>query len=536
MPVTQSNLSPETRHESMRGGHVDAEESWCTIDRRQISQTKRAIPVENSRKEQSFTSTMRGLYCGEGRDPPEGISNRDEEPDKIEAHRIEMETQRARRLAMEAQRVHRMKTETQSAPHRKSTRPKSSSTRPKSTSRKVVTQSYYGCEVKTERRAKEAMIKAANRFNDREIIERYMSPGTETNNSAMLFLANSLFSSNQYIFEFLHENGFFNPSSQYVVNSLASDFVTQSQKLSNAILTAERASGEAVRNMIVSCVNNFVATSNKLATVLEEDYTAKSKAAGSAKDNVLNSIIVKRNQISDSLYTYFQRTVDDESPDANTSKATEETARFLEDAQKLTNFLNTEVEKELSGDSNGIEVCGIAKTPTSPPTSPRSELRKKSLFQCHEKESIAGDASDVLSTASSFLDFINGSSLSGMFDEDERDARDSGVSEAHLDVIFERMNISVPTEKKAKGANSSTSEWGNTKQTKPTKLSMREKRKLITIARSQARQARRDKILEKKKARAKDHQSFLVSENKDIWGKMSGIRIGKGRSSSMAEI
>ena len=518
----------------MRGGHVDVEESWCTIDRRQISQTKRVIPVENSRNEQSFTSTMRGLYCGEGRDPPEGISNRNEEPDKIEAHRIEMETQRAHRLEMEAQRAHRKKAETQRAPHRKSARPKSTSTHPKSTSRKLVTQSYYGTEVKTERRAKEAMVKVANRFNDREIIERYMSPGTETNNSAILFLANSLFSSNQYIFEFLHENGFFNPSSQYVVNTLASDFVIQSQKLSNAILTAERTSGEVVRNIIVSCVNNFVATSNKLATVLEEDYTAKSRAAGSAKDNVLNSIIIKRNQISDSLYTYFQRTVDDESHDANTSKATEETARFLEDAQKLTNFLNTEVEKELSGDKRGIEVCGIAKTPTSPPTSPRSEARKKSLFQCHEKESIAGDASDVLSTASSFLDFINGSSLSGMFDEDERDARDSGVSEAHLDVIFERMNISMPTERKAKGANSSTSEWGNTKQTKPTKLSMREKRKLITIARSHARQARREKILEKKKARAKEQSSS--SDNKDVWGKMSGIRIGKRSSSSMAEI
>jgi len=496
----------------MSDGYVD-DESWCVQDQTMnisAPKTKRVVSDESNRNEQSYTSSMRDYIYGEKRDPPEG-----EEPDKIEAHRMEMETQRA--------------------PHRKSSRPR------KSSSRKIVTQNYYGREVETEKRVKNSMLKVAHTFNDKEIIQRYMSPGTETNNSAMLFLAGSIFSSNQYIFEFLHENYFFNPTSQHLVNNLASDFVTASRNLSNAILTAERASGTVVKNMIVSCVNKFVSSSNKLASVLEEDYTERSIAAGSAKDDVLNNIIYKRNQISDSLHKYFQRTVDDEKAIQDVKEA-KETARFLEESQKLTNFLNTEVEKELSGKEDGVEVRGITRKNTFETT--RSEARKKSLFQCREKESIAGDASDVLSTASSFLDFINGSSLSVMFDEDERDTKDSGVPEAHLDVIFERMNLSIPAEVKAKDAgasstttststSSSATEWGNTRQTQKTKLTAREKRKLLTMARSQARQARREKNLEKKKARAKEQQS----SEKDIWGKMSGISmVRKGRKSSMAEI
>ena len=132
------------------------------------------------------------------------------------------------------------------------------------------------------------------------------------------------------------------------------------------------------------------------------------------------------------------------------------------------------------------------------------------------------DASDAVSTASSFLDFIEGSNLSMMFNED---GEDSLSAEAHLDEIFERINISVPKQQRMGGT--AKIEWGHIKQMKSIRRRAKEKRRLYLVTRNQARQERQQKRREKKKARAKDQ-----TENKDIWSKMTII----GRKSKRKSI
>lgn len=134
------------------------------------------------------------------------------------------------------------------------------------------------------------------------------------------------------------------------------------------------------------------------------------------------------------------------------------------------------------------------------------------------------DASDAVSTASSFLDFIEQSNLSMMFNED---GEDSLSPEVHLDAIFQRINISVPKQQ-LKGSTGKI-EWGHIKQMKSIRRRAKEKRRLYLITRNQARQERQQKRREKKKARAKEQ-----TENNDIWSKMTNIgRKSKRKSGSI---
>lgn len=459
----------------MKGQYEAAEESWSTDRRKDPATTRVVIPDSkvNRKDEQIFTDMAQGCVYGENREPAEDTSHRDEEPDKIETHRMMMENQQA----------------------------------PQETIQEIVHQNYYACEVKSEERVKSSMMKLANyTLNENEIIKTYLSPGTETNNSAMLLLARTLFSSNRYIFEFLNENGFFRPSSQNAVNALASDLLSHSRQLCDVLLRAERSSEVATKNMVVSCVNNFVSASNKLATVLEQDYVRKS---ATAKDNVLNNIMSTRNQISNSLLGVF----------SNVSKGTGGTDCFLADAQEFIHFLYSGLDKDkLLANQNSNKKL---KPPQINPI-------KNPLF---EFEDSINDASDILSTASSFLDF-NESSLSVMFEEDERDARDSGLPETHLDAIFERMNLSIPNEHVEDDAGSTLelqSADGGYGPPEIPKLTAREKLRLVVLARSQARQEKKQKNLEQKKARraSKQQEQSDDSNNNNmdhrIWSKMSII-------------
>ena len=181
---------------------------WCPGPDTTSSQSNHSNVVKQD--PQNLMDSMYGLLYSEQRESKE-------EPDKIEAHRRMMESPR-----------------------------EIVSTSP----RMLVTQRQ--CE--TERKGKTRMLQFVNQtLNENEIIRRYLSPATESSNSAMLFLAGTIFSSNRYIFELLNEGGFFSPKSQKLVNAVGSDFIDQSQKLSNIIIKSERSSGEAIEKAVVVC-------------------------------------------------------------------------------------------------------------------------------------------------------------------------------------------------------------------------------------------------------------------------------------------
>jgi len=453
----------------MKGLPSDDEDAWWTVAKVKTSVLTRYVPesphhsnlIKNDQEERSFTDTLRDLFWGEQRDPPE-------ERDNIESHRKLME-------------------------------------RP----RDIVTQNYYAAEVESEKRVKKSMLKVANQtLDEKEIIKRYLVPETETNNSAILFLAGTLFSSNRFIFELLNENGVFSPRSQNLVNSLASDFITQSKQLSDVLLKAERTSGVAAKKLVVSCVNNFVSTSNRLVTVLEEELNEKALAINSAKEVMLNNIITRRNRISDYLYDFFRRTVEVEKSISSTSASSVpqpfrvvNSSQYLIDAEKFTNFLYTDVDKT-QGSASDKMTNGIKNSQRNLLDQKeddvyngmsrkfRTELRDLDDKIMHHKT--ISDRSDLLSTASSFLDFINESSLSLMFEEDERDMWNAGVSETHLDEIFQRMNLTIPKDDRKNVDDTSVlstpSKWGKARS-----KTSQPKRKQST-AKASAKEKHRQKI------------------------------------------
>lgn len=432
---------------------MNDEESWCSgsgseaiVSKESKPNSKKSSTLDQKSQEQpTFANVIRAIFYGEQREPTEDTSQRDVTPDKIEAYRWFMDGPR-----------------------------------------EMVTQNH--CTVET--RGQNSMLKFANQtLDETEIIKRYLGPGAEINNSAMLFLAGTLFSSNQYLFELLNEGGFFTPSSQNLVNSLASDFINQSKQLSSILLKAERSSGASINNAVVSRVNNFVSTSNKLSKALLQECNKKAAAAGSAKEVLLNNIIAKRDQISNSLYDFFQRTVAVEksnvlasaSKAASISKEVGDTVCFRADAEKFTTFLYEGVNTD--GFACGNEVDSIRKVCSS-----------------QSDEKYTTDTSDIMSTASSFLDFVNMSSLSAMFDEEELSTKNADVAEEHLDAIFERINLSLP--KKKRNGNTFTQ---TNKMPAPKRLTAREKRRQMIIARGQEREEKKkQKRLGKKKAIAED--------------------------------
>jgi len=439
----------------------NVETTWCMGAEKEALVSKEVIPdstqqhnfEQESQRQPYFTEMIRTIFYGEEKE------QRDEKPDKIEAHRLLMEG-----------------------------------------SRELVTKGHNDVETKghhsVEERTKGSMLLLANQtLDENQIINRYLSPGTHSNNSAMLFFAGTLFSSNQYIFELLNENGVFNPSSQKLVLALSSKFATQSKELCNALLEAERSSGAAIQNAVVSCVNDFVSTSDELAKVLEQDMDATAATVGAAKEvsaSILNNIIAKRNQISSSLYEFFQRTVAVEksivsasaSSAAYVSKELGDSVRFLADAEKFSNFLYAGMNPKKFACGNVDDISNNSRIDAK-----RKNKSKKGGINTKNKNTRDSDG-DILSTASSFLNFINESSLSFMFEEDEQSNRDTGKPEAHLDAIFKRMNLKIPQIKKEKVAgthSSPSSNWSCTPPQTTIKVSARERRRQMIKARSQAR-------------------------------------------------
>jgi hypothetical protein len=497
----------------MRGDPLNAEDSWCT------SSPKGAIPEstqqhafdQNRQEQPHLTEVIFALFYGEQREPTEDASDRDEEPDKIEAHRMLME-------------------------------------RPK----EIVTQNQHTLMVESEARLSNFMLQMANQtLDENEILKKYFSPGTETNNSAMLFLAGTLISSNRYIFDFLHENGVFTPSSQKLVNLLASDFTTQSKQLYKLILISEQSSRAAIKNKLVSCVNDVVATSNQLAKILNHDYDAKNTIVDSTNNisiSVLNNIIAKRNQISNFLYDFFQRIVQVEtvqdgksvvsasaSSAADILKELGDTECFLADAEEFTTFLYSSLGTENITCGNGVD--DIRNTRTTRSDNRQIDAKNNTHIQSDEKA--IADPNDNLSTASSFLDFLNESSLSAMFEEDELEiTRDTGVApKEHLNSIFARMNLSIPKQKETISNEEPKDDaipWG-WDQSKIETCSAKEKRRHMALLRSLERQERKNrKNLEKKKARAKESEKD-PSKPLSIVGRKSK-RLPQGKVGVLLEI
>jgi hypothetical protein len=529
----------------------DTEDSWCT------SVTKReVVPVskEQQTEQQNFTDVLRGLFYSEERELTEDGR---EEQDKIEAHRglfdSEQRDGREGQDKIEAHRIMMERPREKDSPREENKR---GATSPKevNNSRAIVTQGYYGSQLKTVKRTKTSMVRMAKQTLDEEqVIKKYLTPGTEDNNSAMLFLAGTLFSSNRYIFEFFNENGYFLPDSQKLVNALASDFADQSKRLRDALLKAERSASDAVRNLVVSCVNDFVATSNDLAKVLEEDYAAKSAAIDSTKTAIdstktaaLNNIITTRNQISNSLYEFFQRIIEAEksmvsatvSSATSVSKNIGDTVRFLTDAEQFSNFLfaGTDTKRVECGngcnDVQTITNCSRTEPEVSPSfDAPITPTRTTTGIPGDDK-TVAPDITDVLSTASSFLDFIHGQSLSAMFSEDERENRKGSVCDVNLDAIFERMDISIPEEEPEIGLDDNefdddpkenenvttktVSGTGRSSWIQSKRLSAREKRNRMITARIKAREEKKQK-----RARAKEESEKNSLRKKSLLGRRS---------------
>lgn len=505
----------------MKGDPLNAEDSWCTATKPMASASKGAIPEstqqhtfdQNSQEQPHLTEVILALCYGEQREPTEDASGRDEEPDKIEAHRMLMD-------------------------------------RP----REIVTQNQHTLMVESDARLSSSMLQIANQtLDENETLKRYLSSGIETNNSAMLFLAGTLISSNRYIFDFLNQNGFFTSSSQKLVNILASDFTTQSKQLYKLILKAERSSGAAIKNKLVSCVNDVVATSNQLAKILNHDYDAENTIVGSTNKismSVLNNIIAKRNRVSNFLYDFFQRTVQVETVQAEKSivsasassaadilKELGDTERFLTDAEEFTTFLYSSLGTKNIACDNGVD--DIRNT-TGTTSSNNRKIDAKNSTHIQSDEIAIADSSDIMSTASSFLNFLNETSLSAMFEEDELEiTRDAGVApKEHLDSIFARMNLSVPKQKETIPNEEPKDDaipvgWG---QSKPETYSAKEKRRQMVLLRSLARQERKNRnSSEKKKARAKESEkdpSKLLS----IIGRMSTKRLPQGKLGVLLEI
>jgi len=455
---------------------------WCPGPGTATLQSKSANYT--SKEQPNLMNSIRGLLYREQREVME-------EPDKIEAHRMMMETPR------------------EILPP---------------TPTKLVTQRLCAAE----RKGRMTILQFVNRtLDENEIIKRYLSPGTQTNNSAILFLAGTIFSSNRYIFELINEGGFFSPKSQQLVNSVASDFINQSKNLSNLILKAERSTGEGVKKTVVSCVNEFVSTSNKLSKAIQLEYEAKTAAIGYGNQLVLKNAIEKRNQISECLYDFFQRTVEVEKSIVsastksamNVSEEVENTMRLLADAEKFTKFLYAGLNVDRLACSTGIDNLSNIDT-------------RKRISQQSDQKSTTGttdettDMSDIMSTASSFMNYLNMSSLSAMFDEEELNSRDESFPDTHLDAIFERMNLSLPYEtintpneneeipneeipnEKVKN-NSTSNRWGwvsSNKRSSKTKTPARDKRKQMMIARSQARHEKKQNRIGKKKNRTKESE------------------------------
>lgn len=489
-------------------GKVGNDNSWCEIKNSASKELVRVSDKPNTIDRKSnagphFTEVIRRLFYGEQREPEDDTSQRDEEPDRIEAHRSFME-------------------------------------RPRS----LVKENHYALS----KRSEGSMNHLANQIlDDDEIIKRYLSPETGSDNSAMLFLAGTLFSSNQYTFELLNESGFFNPKSQKVVNGLASEFVTRSKQLVKVLMQAERSSGAAMKNLVVSCVNNFVSTSNRLSKALEQEVNAKDAAIGSVKEasasasvSVLNDIIAKRNQISNSLYSFFMRIVKSEKSEVSTSG---NPIQFLTDAKKFSNYLFTGMNAENFAYGKGIE--GIANDSNDCVTEQgiETELRLRNSQDATNSttnterdllstvDTIDTDTSvtgmSVLSSASSFLDFINMSSLSLMFDEDEKETQDADVPKDDIDAILDRMNLSIPTEEEKSVTSALTgpthsNESPPNQKPSPPKLSAKEKRKNMIITRTQARQGKK-----KKKARAKESDKDPSKNKNSAYYECRELRRGK---------
>eukprot|EP00535_Pseudo-nitzschia_heimii_P007897 CAMPEP_0197175684 /NCGR_PEP_ID=MMETSP1423-20130617/1831_1 /TAXON_ID=476441 /ORGANISM="Pseudo-nitzschia heimii, Strain UNC1101" /LENGTH=498 /DNA_ID=CAMNT_0042624897 /DNA_START=56 /DNA_END=1549 /DNA_ORIENTATION=+ len=450
---------------------------WCPGPGKATLQPQYANSM--GEEQPSFMDSMRNLLYSEDREPSE-------KPDKIEAHRKMMETPREDVAALPS-------------------------------TRELVTQRHYA----VERKGRLTMLQYVSRtLNENVIIRRYLSPGIGTNNSAMLFLASTIFSSNRYIFELLNEGGFFSPKSQMVVNSVASEFLNQSKKLTDLILKAERSSGEAVKKAVVSGVNEFVATSNKLSKSIQLEYEAKAAAIGYANETLLKSLLQKRNQISDCLYSFFQRTVEVQKnvvsastkSVTNISKDLGDTVRLLSDAERFTKLLYMGLNMDRIASSTGIDDMN------------NFNKVKRTSYKKHPKITTdpTTDTSDGMSTASSFMNYLNMSSLSATLDEEGVGPRGESFTDTHLDAVFERMNLNlnlslqnesmttqneieeIPNPEIKTNTTSNRWSWKPSKRTiNQTKMTAREKRKQLIIARSEARQGKKEKRFGRKKKPAK---------------------------------
>ena len=557
-----------------------------------MDSTGEIVEQDNDRDEkeaqnplQVIRSLFYGMY-GDRRDPTEdsnrGVTDgwsgsqrdsRDEKPDKIEAHRRTLEgpTGDLRDDKRDKIEAHRMLLEGPTG---------------------YLNKKYHLGQRTRDSKMRQLTNKA---INEDVTIKKYLGPGTATNKNTVFFFAGALYCNNRYMLELLRENGFFHSNLQSTyLGSLCHNFANRSNELYEHLLRAEKASGPVLKSLVVSCINDIVATTNKILEALEKNWQQRVKAINMTTQrnrtsiaevknraellsvSIVKDMISKRNQVSNTLYERFERAVRlDKYIVAKAKITTEagEAASFLADAESVIDSL-------YAGVQNGTNTCnhrglfeskGCSITNSSYVTNTNTKNHKNKNKNDNDNDNVnvndndndgnienalaISDASDIVSTASSFLDFIDIAKLSAMLDDDFGCGvtQDTKMSENHLDAIFERMNVSVPLEEdkkedlkiqpsksrwgwstpKKKNAAEAQSEKSVIEKSQP-KLSARERRRQMIKLRSIERYDKQQKKKKEKKARTKelkkDRSNKQMAERKACSSKTCTDDSGAGSS------